>query len=70
MPYVKIQEGEAFERALRRFTRMCEKTGHLAEIRRHLRYTKPSDLRKKLAAAARRKIRRIKRIQEMGGSMG
>lgn len=70
MPYVKVQEGESFERALRRFTKICEKSGHLAEIRRHLRYIKPSDLRKKLEAATRRKIRRIKRIQEMGGTLG
>ncbi len=52
MPHVRLRENEPFEVALRRFKRLCEKTGVLSEIRRREYYEKPTSVRKRKAAAA------------------
>ena len=52
MPSVKVRENEPFEFALRRFKRTCEKAGVLAEVRRREFYEKPTQERKRKAAAA------------------
>jgi len=52
MPQVKIKDGEPFDVALRRFKRSCEKAGVLAEVRRREFYEKPTQVRKRKAAAA------------------
>jgi small subunit ribosomal protein S21 len=62
MPSVKIRENEPFEYALRRFKRSCEKAGVLAETRRREYYEKPTQERKRKAAAAvKRNLRRLSR---------
>jgi len=62
MPSVKIRENEPFEYALRRFKRSCEKAGVLAETRRREFYEKPTQERKRKAAAAvKRNMRRLSR---------
>ncbi len=62
MPSVKIRENEPFEYALRRFKRSCEKAGVLAETRRREFYEKPTQERKRKAAAAvKRNLRRMSR---------
>jgi len=53
---VEVREDESFESALRRFKKQCEKTGILSEIRRKEHYEKPSDMRKRKALAARKKM--------------
>jgi small subunit ribosomal protein S21 len=58
MTVVKIREDESFEKALRRFTKSCERSGILADIRKHQHFEKPSEKRKRKMAAARRKTRR------------
>jgi small subunit ribosomal protein S21 len=65
MPHVKIREGETFERGFRRFVKSCEKCGLMAEIRKHQRFMKPSEARKRKSAAARRKIRKLIRLQQL-----
>lgn len=52
MPSVKIRENEPFDLALRRFKRSCEKAGTLAEVHRREFYEKPTQVRKRKAAAA------------------
>ena len=52
MPSVKVRENEPFDVALRRFKRACEKAGILAEIHRREFYEKPTQVRKRKAAAA------------------
>lgn len=52
MPNVRVRENEPFEVALRRFKRICEKSGVLSEIRRREFYEKPTAVRKRKAAAA------------------
>lgn len=62
MPSVKVRENEPFEYALRRFKRSCEKAGVLAETRRREFYEKPTQERKRKAAAAvKRNTRRLSR---------
>ncbi|MCF7809899.1 30S ribosomal protein S21 [bacterium] len=63
MPYIKIRDNEPFDRAFRRFTKACEKCGLMAEIRKHQRYMKPSEAAKRKSAAARRKIKKMIRMQ-------
>src|SRR5690606_11133798 len=62
MPSVKVRENEPFEFALRRFKRTCEKAGVLAETRKREYYEKPTQERKRKAAAAvKRQMRRMSR---------
>ncbi len=59
MPAVKVRDGESFERAYRRFVKVCEKTGLMSEIKRHQHFEKPSERRKRKLNAAKRKMRKI-----------
>lgn len=52
MPSVKVRDNEPFDFALRRFKRACEKAGILAEVHRRESYEKPTQIRKRKAAAA------------------
>jgi len=55
MPGVRINEGESFENALKRFKKLCEKAGILSEIRKREFYEKPSVKKKKKALMARKR---------------
>jgi len=55
MPGIRIREGEAFEGALRRFKKQCEKAGILSDVRKREHYEKPSIRLKKKAIAARKR---------------
>ena len=59
MPSVKVRENEPFEFALRRFKRTCEKAGVLAETRKRAFYEKPTQARKRKAAAALKRQARL-----------
>lgn len=58
MPTVRVRENESLELGLRRFKRLCEKAGILADLRRHEFYEKPTWKRKRRKAAA------VKRYQK------
>lgn len=58
MAEVKIGSHESFEQALRRFNKIVQQAGILAEARRREHYESPSIRRKKKAAAKRRKSMR------------
>ncbi len=65
MPSVRVKEHEPFEVALRRFRRSCEKAGVFAEVRRREFYEKPTAVRKRKAAAARkRELKKIARVAQ------
>lgn len=66
MTLVRVSSDESFEKALRRFKKSCEKNGILADIRRHEHFEKPSERRKRKLNTAKRKGRRITRIQDKG----
>ncbi len=52
MPQVRVKDNEPFDVAIRRFKRACEKAGVLAEVHRREYYEKPTQVRKRKAAAA------------------
>jgi small subunit ribosomal protein S21 len=67
MPAVKIRDNEYFDVALRRFKKIIEKTGLLAELRARESYEKPTTERKrKMIAAIKRhhKQLRMQRLQQ------
>ena len=65
VPSVKVRENEPFDFALRRFKRACEKAGVLAEVHRREFYEKPTQMRKRKAAAA---VKRHQKRQVKTGS--
>ncbi len=67
MPYIKVRENEPFDKAFRRFTKACEKAGLMAEVRKHQRYEKPSEARKRKSNIARRKMRKLQAALDRKG---
>lgn len=63
MTGVRVRDHESFEKALRRFTKTCEKAGILSDIKKHQHFEKPSDRRKRKMNAARQKSRRSSKIR-------
>lgn len=63
MTEIKVNEGESFEAALKRFNKRVQADGILSEARRHEYYEKPSVRRKKKEAARKRKLRKLTRTQ-------
>lgn len=62
MPSVRLRDNEPFEVALRRFKRTCEKAGVITETRRREFYEKPTEIRKRKAAAAvKRHLKKLSR---------
>ncbi|MFQ6042819.1 MAG: 30S ribosomal protein S21 [Candidatus Poribacteria bacterium] len=57
MVEVRVNQDESLNRALNRFKRQCEKAGIQKEIKKHLRYQKPSERRHR----KRRDLKRKKR---------
>lgn len=65
MPSVRVRDNEPFEFALRRFRRSCEKAGLFTEMRRREFYEKPTSVRKRKAAAARkRELKKLSRERQ------
>ena len=62
MPGIRLRDHEAFDSALRRFKRICEKAGILTEVRRREFYEKPTWKRKRKAAAAKKRL--LKRLSK------
>jgi small subunit ribosomal protein S21 len=56
MPVIAVREREGLEKALRRFKRICERSGILGEVRKRRHYEKPSVKRRRKSAAARKRI--------------
>ena len=54
---------EPFERALKRFTKSCEKNGIISDVKKRQRFEKPSEIKKRLETATRRK--RLKEIADL-----
>lgn len=55
MTGITVREGEPYESFVRRFRKACEKAGILKDYKRHQRYEKPSEKRKRKFLEARRK---------------
>lgn len=54
-PTIRVNEGEHFENAVKRFKKLCEKAGILSEVRKREAYEKPSVRLKKKSIAARKR---------------
>jgi small subunit ribosomal protein S21 len=63
MPSVKVRDNENFEKALRRFTKACEKAGLMSEIKKHQHFEKPSERKKRKLMLARRRQRRLMMLE-------
>ena len=60
---ILIRDDEAFERALRRFSKTCERAGILSDIKKYRHYEKPSEEKKRrLNSSKRKRIRDEKRL--------
>ena len=54
-PTIRVNEGESFENAVKRFKKLCEKAGILSEVRKREHFEKPSVAQKKKSIAARKR---------------
>jgi small subunit ribosomal protein S21 len=67
MTAVVVRDGESFESALKRFKKLCEKTGILSEIKKREHFEKPSVKRKKkMLAAKKRSLKKIRKTMDKG----
>ncbi len=67
MPAIIIRDGESFESALRRFKKLCERSGILSDIKKREFYEKPSVKRKKkILAAKKRALKKMRKMMEKG----
>ena len=64
MAVVIVREDESFEKALKRFRKICEKEGIITEMKRREFYEKPSVKRKRKQRAARKRL--IKALKKKG----
>ena len=65
MTTVRLRENEPFEVALRRFKRTIEKNGLLTDLRAREFYEKPTAERKRKKGAARARLRKQIRSQQL-----
>ncbi len=64
--YVKIDDGEPLEKALKRFKRMVEKEGIIREWKKREFFEKPSTIRnKKRKALERKQMKKLRKMQSM-----
>ena len=66
MTGVRVRENESIESAIRRFKKLCEKAGILAELRKREHFEKPSVRKKKKMLAAKKRY--LRRLARAGGS--
>jgi small subunit ribosomal protein S21 len=56
---VKVRDNEPFEKAFKRFTKACEKSGLMSDIKKHQHFEKPSEQKKRKLNAAKRKMHKL-----------
>jgi len=68
MPSIRVREGEPIDSVVRRFRRAVEKSGLPKELRRREFYQKRSTVRKRKAAAAKKRhLKKLMRDQPGAG---
>jgi len=55
---VLVKPNESFEKALKRFTKSCEKNGIISDVKQRQRFEKPSEKNKRIRTSARRKLQK------------
>jgi small subunit ribosomal protein S21 len=64
--FVKIDDGEPLEKALKRFKRMVEKEGIIREWKKREYFEKPSTIKnRKTKALERKQMKKIRKLQAM-----
>ncbi len=63
MAIIKVKENERIDSALRRFRKAVDKSGVMADLRKHEYYEKPSVKKKRKQAAARKRVARAARAE-------
>lgn len=64
--YVKIDDGEPLEKALKRFKRLVEKEGIIREWKKREYYEKPSTVKnRKRKALERKQMKKLRKLQSM-----
>lgn len=58
MPSIKVRDSESLDLSLRKFKRACDKAGILSEARRREYYEKPTTVRKRKNAAAKKRLQK------------
>jgi small subunit ribosomal protein S21 len=66
MARVQISGNESLREAVRRFKKMCDKEGIINQSKRYAYFEKPSDKRRR---EANRRIRNIKKAQDLGPNL-
>ena len=66
MPSIKIKNNESFDVGLRKFKRACERAGVIPEVRKREFYEKPTAVRKRKAAAAKKREAKNQRKNRLG----
>ncbi|MFP4301377.1 MAG: 30S ribosomal protein S21 [Spirochaetaceae bacterium] len=66
MAYIRIDDSENLEKAIKRFKRMVEKEGIIREWKKREYYEKPSTIRNRKKKALERKI--AKKVRKMQNS--
>ena len=56
MAIIKVNRDESFEKALRRFKKLCNKEGVMKKLKEKKYYEKPSDRRRRQNQKAQRKM--------------
>ena len=64
--YVKVDDGENLEKAIKRFKRMVEKEGIIREWKKREYYEKPSTIRNRKKKSLERKL--LKKLRKMQAS--
>ncbi len=59
---IVVRDKEHFEKAVKRFTKTCERAGVLSDVKKNRRFEKPSEEKKrKLNASMRKRLREERR---------
>jgi small subunit ribosomal protein S21 len=67
MPAIIVRDGEPFESVLRRFKKLCERTGVLSEVKKREYFEKPSvKKKKKILAAKKRALKKVRPMMQKG----
>lgn len=59
---VIVKPNDSFEKVLKKFSKTCEKSGILSELRKNQYYEKPSEKRKRELSQAKRKAHKDRLI--------
>ncbi|MFW6208374.1 MAG: 30S ribosomal protein S21 [Spirochaetota bacterium] len=66
MAYIKVDETEPLEKAIKRFKRMVEKEGIIREWKKREYFEKPSTIKnRKRKALERKQMKKLRKLQSM-----